>query len=242
MPWQEQSVMSRRQEFIRLARTETIPFRQRCQRFGISHATGYTLLQRVAQDGAAGLVDRSRRPGTSPRQTPPAMAAAVVAVRGLTAFEAWLIRLGLAVSHGAFYHPQTQGKVERGHRTIGADVFTSRSPFATLDEVQRAFDAFRHTYNVERPHGALDHAVPASRYVPSPRPFPEQLPDLVYAPDDHVLKVRAQGAVWFRGRSRFVSRGLIGHYVGIRPTLIDGVFEIRYGHCSLLTFDLREQA
>lgn len=376
MPWQEQSVMSRRQEFIRLARTEAIPFRHLCRRFGISHTTGYTLMQRVAQDGPAGLVDRSRRPTTSPRQTPPPMVAAVVAVRdahptwggrkihhrlvhqgltsvphpstitdilrregrisrepagpvawqrfehaaandlwqmdfmghrplrhgrvhplsvlddhsryglwlaacpdqrqptvqaaltacfrryglpqrmlfdngppwgtsgqgGLTALEAWLIRLGITVAHGAFYHPQTQGKVERWHRTIGADVFTTRGPFATLNDAQRAFDAFRHAYNGERPHGALDHAVPASRYLPSPRRFPEQLPDLVYAPDDHVLKVRAQGAVWFRGRSRFVSRALIGQHVGIRPTLIDGVFDVRFGHCVLLSFDLREQA
>lgn len=35
---------------------------------------------------------------------------------GITAFEAWLIRLGIRVSHGQIYHPQTQGKVEPGTR------------------------------------------------------------------------------------------------------------------------------
>ncbi len=36
---------------------------------------------------------------------------------GLTALEAWLLRLGIAPRHGRAYHPQTQGKVERVHGT-----------------------------------------------------------------------------------------------------------------------------
>ena len=35
-----------------------------------------------------------------------------------TIFTAWLIRLGVQVSHGRPYHPQTQGKDERLHRTL----------------------------------------------------------------------------------------------------------------------------
>lgn len=42
---------------------------------------------------------------------------------GVTSLEAWLLRLGVAVWHGRVYHPQTQGKVERLHGTIAADVF-----------------------------------------------------------------------------------------------------------------------
>lgn len=377
MPWQEQSKVSLRREFVQLARTGDIPFRQLCQRFGMSHTAGYALCRRVAEEGDAGLEDRSRRPHTSPHQTLPDVVAAVVAVRdahptwggrkihhvlragghprvpapstitdilrraerisadpagpvawrrfehevpnalwqmdfmghqalgpgrvhplsilddhsryglclqacsdqrlptvqqalttcfrrfgvpqrmltdngppwgtsgqgGITTLEAWLIRLGITVIHGAFAHPQTQGKIERWHRTIGADVFAiTTPPFTTYAAVQVAFDQFREDYNQLRPHAALDHAVPASRYRPSARSFPEHLPELTYAPDDLVRKVRSQGAVSFAGRSRFVSRGLIGQVVGIRPTAVDEVFEVRYGHVVILTFDLRNEA
>ena len=39
-----------------------------------------------------------------------------------TTLTVWLLRLGISVSHGRPYHPQTQGKDERFHRTIAAEV------------------------------------------------------------------------------------------------------------------------
>ena len=42
---------------------------------------------------------------------------------GLSAFDAWLIRLGIRPIHGRFYHPQTQGKVERLHGTLQREVW-----------------------------------------------------------------------------------------------------------------------
>jgi transposase InsO family protein len=160
---------------------------------------------------------------------------------GITTLEAWLIRLGILVWHGAFYHPQTQGKVERWHRTIQAEVFApTRPPYPSLETAQAAIDQFRQDYNELRPHAALDHACPASRYAPSPRPFPERLPELTYGPDDQVRKVRGQGAISFAGRSWFISSGLVGEPVGVRPTRVDGVFDVRYGHLVLRTLDLTE--
>lgn len=51
-----------------------------CRRFGVSRSNGYKWLRR-ALDGPAGLAERSRRPLTSPQQTPPALAERVLAVR-----------------------------------------------------------------------------------------------------------------------------------------------------------------
>ena len=48
----------------------------------------------------------------------------------------WLLELGIAVSHGRPYHPQTQGKDERFHRTLTAEVIGRRA-FADLAECQR---------------------------------------------------------------------------------------------------------
>jgi transposase InsO family protein len=156
---------------------------------------------------------------------------------GLTAFEAWLLRLGVDLWHGRAYHPQTQGKVERLHRTIVAEVFAHRH-FPDLAACQAGFATFRATDNHDRPHEALAYAVPASRYAPSPRPFPEMLPPLTSGPDDQVRLVRDQGAISFQNRSWFISRGLIGLPVAVRPTTTDSVFQVIYCHRAVATIDL----
>src|SRR3954451_8351208 len=139
---------------------------------------------------------------------------------GLTQLEAWWLQLGIEPWHGRVYHPQTQGKVERFHGTIAAEVFAQRQ-FPDLATAQTAFDRFRSTYNHERPHEALDDAVPAERYQPSVRPFPETLPAIVYGPDDDVRVVTVHGSIQWQGRRVFVSRGLIGQPVAVRPTQHD---------------------
>lgn len=156
---------------------------------------------------------------------------------GLTALEAWLLRLGIAPWHGRIRHPQTQGKVERFHGTIAAEVFAHRA-LATLAEAQDHFDPFRACYNLERPHEALEYAVPASRYRPSPRPFPETVSPVAYGPDDVVRTVTVHGFIRWRGRRRFISRGLVGEPVAIRPTPEDGQWQVVYCHRRVATIDL----
>jgi transposase InsO family protein len=144
---------------------------------------------------------------------------------GLTSLEAWLLRLGVEPWHGRPYHPQTQGKVERFHGTIAAEVFAHR-PLADLGEAQAQFDAFQSCSNLERPHEALAYAVPASRYQPSPRPFPDIVPPVVSGPDDIVRTVTVHGSISWRSRRYFVSRGLVGERVAIRPTPQEEVWAV----------------
>jgi hypothetical protein len=47
-------------------------------------------------------------------------------------------------------------------------------------DCQAAFDRWREVYNFEKPHDALGGKPPASRYAPSPRAFPERLPEIGY--------------------------------------------------------------
>jgi transposase InsO family protein len=157
---------------------------------------------------------------------------------GLTRLEAWWLQLGIAPWHGRPCHPQTQGKVERFHGTIAAEVFAQR-PFPDLAAAQTAFDAFRPTYTHTRPHEALDHAVPAARYHPSPRPFPETLPEITSGPDDHVRIVTVHGSIQWQGRRVFVSRGVVGLPVGVRPTAEDGVWHVYFCHRQVATIDRR---
>ena len=86
MPWREVSVMDERREFVRLATQPGANRRELCRRFGIHPDTGYKWLNRWA-GGDANLVDRSRRPHTSPGRTEAALEEKVLAVRD--AHPAW---------------------------------------------------------------------------------------------------------------------------------------------------------
>jgi len=150
----------------------------------------------------------------------------------------WLLRLDIGVSHGRPYHPQTQGKEERFHRTLNAEVLRGRT-FASLPDCQQRFDAWREVYNFERPHQALNMAPPISRYTVSPRSFPEELPELDFSPDDIVRKVSAAGDASFRGQLIRMGKAFRGERVGFRATLTDGVWSAWYGHHEVGLVDLR---
>lgn len=156
----------------------------------------------------------------------------------LTRLGAWPIRLGVAVRHGAPGHPQTQGKLERANRTLGADVLAG-AYLPDLPSCQRAFDAWRDCSNAERPHEALGLATPLSVYRPSPRPFPEVLPEIAYDAGTETRKVQADGTIAFRGHELRVSRAVAGERVAVRPTAADGVWEVAYAHQVVRRVDLR---
>jgi hypothetical protein len=155
----------------------------------------------------------------------------------LTPLTAWLIRLGIRVSHSRPYHPQTQGKDERFHRTLNVEAIVGQQ-FDDLAHCQRKFDQFRDTYNLERPHGSLGMKTPVTRYQPSQRPYPETLPAIEYGPDDQVRKVQAQGEIFFKGQIFRVSKALRGYPVALRPTKTDGTFSIHFCHQALKEIQL----
>ena len=155
----------------------------------------------------------------------------------LTRFSVWLMRLGVRVAHGRPYHPQTQGKEERFHRTFKAEVTSGRS-FGDLADGQQAFDAWRPRYNHERPHEALDMARPAERHRPSPRAFPEALAPIEYAPGDPVRKVDGDGFISFKNRPWRIGKALRGAPIALRPTDQDGVYAVPYCPHRITTIDL----
>jgi len=156
----------------------------------------------------------------------------------LTGLGVWLIRLGIQLSHSRPFHPQTNGKDERFHRSLKAEVLAQRQ-FKDLQHVQTEFDCWRMIYNCERPHEALSMQTPAQRYSPSQRPFNAVLPDIDYAQDDIVRKVQQQGWIHFKGHQIRTSRALIGQPVALRQRMDkDAVYDIYFCHQYIDSIDL----
>lgn len=155
----------------------------------------------------------------------------------LSRLEVWLMRLGINVGHSRPFHPQTQGKDERFHRTLKRELL-DRFGFNSIVACQSAFNGWRDQYNLIRPHEALGQRPPVSRYVASSRPFPAMLPPVEYDDGDEVRKVRRHGQLYFKGRDFFVGEGLTGEFVALRPTDEDGVFRIIFCHREISRLDL----
>ncbi len=155
-----------------------------------------------------------------------------------TRLTAWLLRLDIRVMHGRPYHPQTQGKEERFHRTLKTEVLRGRY-FDDLQHVQSRFDPWREVYNHERPHEALGMDVPSSRYRVSLREYPEKLPAIEYASDMQVRKVNPVGQIQFRGQAYKISEAFGGQAIGLRATREDGVWQLYYCHQEIGRLDLQ---
>ena len=123
------------------------------------------------------------------------------------------------------------------HRTLKAEA--TRPPAPAMRSQQMKFDRFRREFNTERPHEALDLAVPASRYRQSRRDYAETPPPFDYAPGDIVRRVQQGGRVSLNGRRITLPKAFKGKPVAFRPTGQDGVFEVAFRHQTIATVDLR---
>jgi len=161
------------------------------------------------------------------------------AQRHYTALDVWLMRQGIRVSHSRPYHPQTQGKDERFHRSLKAEVLQG-PPMGDLQQAQTAFDRWRGIYNRHRPHEALDMCVPLQRYRPSERAYCEHPVAPEYGDADLVRKVQDQGRIAWQGRNWRVGKAFIGERVAIRPDgALDGVHDVFWSIWRIARINLR---
>lgn len=127
----------------------------------------------------------------------------------------WLMRLGIKIGHSRPYHPQTQGKDERFHRSLKEEVLKYHN-FQNLSDAQQHFDEWRYLYNHIRPHEALGMLCPIQKYKQSQRKFPEKLPPVEYGLGEEVRHVKRGGEVTFKGKYYYVGEHLHGEPVAIR--------------------------
>jgi transposase InsO family protein len=152
-----------------------------------------------------------------------------------TSLTAWLIQLGIYVSHSRPMHPQTQGKLERFHRTLKLELL-NRFQFKNLQEAQEGFDWWRNIYNEERPHGAIDHAVPIERYRRSKIDYPEALPNIEYDHSFIVRKVQYGGYIHLNGKTFKIGSAFHGHPVGLREGA-EGLIDVYFCHQKINLID-----
>ncbi|CPR17359.1 IS481 family transposase [Brenneria goodwinii] len=374
MPWNEVSAMSLRNEFVYLATQEGTNFRALCRDFNIAPNTGYKWLGRYLAIGEAGLVERSRRPLTTPMRTPENLEQQIVTLRekhpawgarklkrrledlgfilpavstvhavllrtGLifpretqdklatgrfehpypnslwqmdfkghvacgegrchpltilddhsrfslclqgckneqrktvqeqlvstferygvpermtmdngspwghepgvwTALELWLMRQEIKVSHSRVSHPQTQGKDERFHRTLKAEVLRGKD-FTTLSAMQEAFDIWRKIYNTERPHEGIGLSVPASRYRASMKPYTARPKPAEYDENKETRKVDISGRITLKGREYRVGKAFVKERLGIESEADDGIYSLWWYKTKIGVIDLKKRS
>lgn len=160
---------------------------------------------------------------------------------GHTPLTVWLLRLGVQVLHGRPYHPQTQGKEERFHRTLNAELLT-RHTWRDLAHCRAEFPRYRHRYNHERPHDALDGNTPSTRYRPSVRPMPATLPIPEYTAME-VRVVRTKGVITFGNQTWHIGNAFASLPVGLRPSeRLDGHWDVYFSHFLLGSLDLTHRS
>ena len=81
MPWKDELPMDQKTQFVSEYLRDSLSFTELCLRYHISRKTGYKWIKRYQADGPVGLVDRSRRPHSSPEQTPDALRRAICEAR-----------------------------------------------------------------------------------------------------------------------------------------------------------------
>ncbi len=160
------------------------------------------------------------------------------ALCGLSRLSVWWLKLGIQVLRIEPGHPEQNGAHERMHRTLKAE--TTRPPGANLAAQQRRFDAFRDEFNDERPHEALEMQTPAEVYQPSPRPYPDRVPDVEYPGHYEVRRVRTDGRIKWQGEFLFLSEVLVGESVGLEE-VDDGIWSLHFGPRRLARFDERDR-
>jgi putative transposase len=131
----------------------------------------------------------------------------------LSRLSVWWIGQGIQVEFTRPGHPQDNGSHERMHRDLKAE--TLRPVGAHLRAQQRLFDRWRHTYNHERPHEALQMRTPAEFYHDSQRRMNETDKAVRYPQGYECKRVSQSGHISYRARSYHVGEAFAGVTVGI---------------------------
>ncbi len=157
---------------------------------------------------------------------------------GLTWLSVRLIEQGIRLHYGRVHHPQTQGKVERFHRTLDEALRYHGKP-KRLREWPGALEEFRQIYNEQRPHEALQMKRPAERYRASVRSYQAKPRAWEYPSGSAVRELNGKGVLDWEGRQWFVCEALAGRRVRVEE--VGGLLLVSYRHMYVRELDREKQ-
>ncbi|MEN1983932.1 IS481 family transposase, partial [Enterobacter asburiae] len=96
--------------------------------------------------------------------------------------------------------------------------------------------------NLERPHEALDMAVPASRYQPSARQYSGNTTPPEYDEGVMVRKVDISGKLSVKGLSLGAGKAFRGERVGLKETEENGCYEVWWYSTKVGVIDLKKKS
>ena len=155
---------------------------------------------------------------------------------GLSTLSVFLMKQGIRLTHGRVRHPQTQGKVERFHRTLGERLRWWGLP-TNLPAFARALADFRTEYNEVRPHEALGQEPPALHFRSSARAYRATPARWEYPLGSDVHRVDDNAMISYAGRRFFIAEALIREEVSC-TRLGDRVL-VTYRHMFVRELELR---
>lgn len=158
---------------------------------------------------------------------------------GLTWLSVWLIMQGITLRYSGVNHPQTQGKVERLHRTLKERTKHRGTP-GTLQEWSRWAREFQQEYNSERPHAALGMKTPEELYTDENlRPYQEQPRAWEYHGGE-VRQLDNQGGLNKHGGWFFICEALAKQWV--RVDEFDNKLTVTFRHLTIREIDLQTKS
>ena len=156
--------------------------------------------------------------------------------QGYTRFEKWLMNHDVLPIHGRIKHPQTQGKIERFHRTMQEELL-KHTVMENIDDANNKFQLWREKYNNIRPHEALGMKCPAEVYIPSNRAYSDEVSPYEYGGQFHVIKVNSWGYARFDKWQVYLSETMINEYIEFRPNPHGDSFIVCYRNFKIAEVD-----
>ena len=132
---------------------------------------------------------------------------------GWSQFTVWLMDQDVSLRFSGVRHPQTQGKVERFHRSLTAALLRRGRP--EDGERQTWLNDFRQEYNCVRPHEALQMKTPDQVWHKSPRMFRESQSAWQYPAGSEVKEVDRNGQFRLYHQRHYITKALAGKEVGL---------------------------
>lgn len=156
---------------------------------------------------------------------------------GYTQFERALMDQDILPIHGRVYHPQTQGKIERFHRSMENEVLKQYRPLNFADAI-KVLGHWKIVYNYERPHEALGDRCPAQIYTPSQRSYLEKVQPYDYNPQYHLIKINNWGYLRFADFQIYISETFRDTRVQLIPSERDDSVLVCYRNFIVAKIDV----